>query len=45
MGQTIVEKNLSSHSGQEARTGEIVVAELDYVMARMELPPGHPGLC
>ncbi len=34
MGQTIVEKILSSHSGQEARAGEIVVAELDYVMAQ-----------
>ena len=34
MGQTIIEKILSSHSGQEARAGDIVVAELDYVMGQ-----------
>lgn len=34
MGQTIIEKILSSHSGQEARAGDIVVAEVDYVMGQ-----------
>ncbi len=34
MGQTIIEKILSSHSGQEARANEIVVAKVDYVMGQ-----------
>ncbi len=34
MGQTIIEKILSSHSGQEARANEIVVAGVDYVMGQ-----------
>lgn len=34
MGQTIIEKILSSHSGQAARANEIVVAEVDYVMGQ-----------
>lgn len=34
MGQTIIEKILSSHSGQEARADEIVVAGVDYVMGQ-----------
>ena len=33
MGQTIAEKILSAHSGSEARAGDLVIAELDYVMA------------
>ncbi|MFA4884926.1 MAG: 3-isopropylmalate dehydratase large subunit [Desulfotomaculaceae bacterium] len=34
MGQTIIEKILSSHSGQEARANEIVVAQVDYMMGQ-----------
>jgi len=34
LGQTIIEKILSSHSGQEARANEIVVAGVDYVMGQ-----------
>ncbi len=34
MGQTIIEKILSSHSGQEARANEIVVSRVDYVMGQ-----------
>lgn len=34
MGQTIIEKILSSHCGQEARANEIVVAGVDYVMGQ-----------
>jgi len=34
LGQTIIEKILSSHSGQEARANEIVVARVDYVMGQ-----------
>ena len=34
MGKTISEKVLGAHSGREARAGEIVIAELDYVMAQ-----------
>ncbi len=34
MGQTIIEKILSSHSGQEVRANEIVVAVVDYVMGQ-----------
>lgn len=34
MGQTIIEKILSSHSGQVAHANEIVVAELDFVMGQ-----------
>lgn len=34
MGQTIIEKILSSHSGKEAYAGEIVVARVDYVMGQ-----------
>lgn len=34
MGQTIVEKILSSHSGMEVYAGDIVVAEVDYVMGQ-----------
>ena len=33
MGQTMAEKILSAHSGSEARAGDLVIAELDYVMA------------
>ena len=33
MGQTIAEKILSAHSGAEARAGDLVVAEIDYLMA------------
>ncbi len=33
MGQTMAEKILSSRSGSYARAGDLVVAELDYVMA------------
>ena len=33
MGQTIVEKILSAHSGTEARAGDLVVAKIDYLMA------------
>ena len=34
MGQTIIEKILSSHCGQVAHANEIVVARLDYVMGQ-----------
>lgn len=34
VGKTISEKILSEHSGTDARAGEIVVAELDYMMAQ-----------
>lgn len=34
MGQTIIEKILSSHSGQAACANEIVVARVDYVMGQ-----------
>jgi 3-isopropylmalate/(R)-2-methylmalate dehydratase large subunit len=34
LGQTIIEKILSSHCGQEARANEIVVAGVDYVMGQ-----------
>lgn len=34
MGQTIIEKILSAHSGQEAHAGDIVVARVDYVMGQ-----------
>jgi 3-isopropylmalate/(R)-2-methylmalate dehydratase large subunit len=34
LGQTIIEKILSSHSGREVRAGDIVVAEVDYVMGQ-----------
>lgn len=34
MGQTIIEKILSAHSGKEAYAGEIVVARVDYVMGQ-----------
>ncbi len=34
MGKTISEKILSSHSGADASAGEIVIAELDYMMAQ-----------
>jgi len=34
LGQTIIEKILTSHSGQEARANEIVVAGVDYVMGQ-----------
>jgi 3-isopropylmalate/(R)-2-methylmalate dehydratase large subunit len=33
LGQTIAEKILSAHSGTEARAGDLVVAEIDYLMA------------
>ena len=33
MGQTMAEKILSAHAGREARAGDLVIAELDYVMA------------
>ena len=31
-GKTIAEKILSAHSGKDARAGQIVIAEVDYVM-------------
>lgn len=31
-GKTIAEKILSAHSGQDARAGQIVIADVDYVM-------------
>lgn len=34
MGQTIIEKILSAHSGQKAFANEIVVAEVDFVMGQ-----------
>ena len=34
MGKTIAEKILSSHSGKEARAGEIVVAQVDFAFAQ-----------
>jgi len=34
LGQTIIEKILSAHSGQEAHAGDIVVARVDYVMGQ-----------
>ncbi|OPX89672.1 MAG: 2,3-dimethylmalate dehydratase large subunit [Pelotomaculum sp. PtaB.Bin104] len=34
MGQTIIEKILTSHCGQTARANEIVVAQVDYVMGQ-----------
>lgn len=34
VGKTISEKILSSHSGADARAGEIVIAELDFMMAQ-----------
>ena len=34
VGKTISEKILSSHSGGEASAGEIVIAELDFMMAQ-----------
>ncbi len=34
MGQTIIEKILSAHSGQKAHANEIVVAEVDFVMGQ-----------
>lgn len=37
MGQTIIEKILSSHCRQEAHHKEIVVAGVDCVMGRMGL--------
>jgi 3-isopropylmalate/(R)-2-methylmalate dehydratase large subunit len=34
MGQTIVEKILSAHSGREVRPGETVVADIDFAFAQ-----------
>lgn len=34
MGKTISEKIFSAHSGRDAAAGDIVIAELDYVMAQ-----------
>ena len=34
MGKTIAEKILSEHSDRDARAGEIVLAELDFVMGQ-----------
>ncbi len=34
MGKTISEKILSSHSGKDAKAGDIVVAELDFMMGQ-----------
>lgn len=34
MGKTIIEKILSSHSGADARAGEIVIADVDYIMGQ-----------
>lgn len=34
MGQTIIEKILSSHCGRTAHAGEIVVARLDFIMGQ-----------
>jgi 3-isopropylmalate/(R)-2-methylmalate dehydratase large subunit len=33
-GKTIAEKILSSHSGRDARAGDIVIADLDFVMGQ-----------
>ena len=33
LGLTIVEKIFSSHTGGTAKAGDLVVAEIDYVMA------------
>ncbi len=33
MGKTIVEKILSNHSGQDVKSGDFVVSDIDYVMA------------
>jgi len=34
LGKTIIEKILSSHSGADARAGEIVIADVDYIMGQ-----------
>ncbi len=34
MGQTIIEKIISGHSGKEVHAGDIVVARVDYVMGQ-----------
>ena len=34
LGQTIIEKILSAHSGQDAHAGDILVAQVDYVMGQ-----------
>lgn len=34
MGKTIVEKILSSHSGKDVKSGEIVLAKVDFLMAQ-----------
>lgn len=34
MGKTIIEKILSSHSGQDCRANDIVVAQVDFVMGQ-----------
>ncbi|OGB87721.1 3-isopropylmalate dehydratase large subunit [Candidatus Falkowbacteria bacterium RIFCSPLOWO2_12_FULL_45_13] len=34
MGKTIAEKILSAHSGKEARVGDIVIADLDYLIGQ-----------
>ncbi|AEG59582.1 3-isopropylmalate dehydratase large subunit [Desulforamulus ruminis] len=34
MGKTIIEKILSAHSGQECTAGDIVVAQVDFVMGQ-----------
>lgn len=34
MGKTIAEKILSSHSGKEAQAGDIVIADLDYMIGQ-----------
>lgn len=34
MGKTIVEKIFSSHSGKDVKSGEIVLAEVDFLMAQ-----------
>ena len=34
MGRTIAEKILANHSGQPARAGDIVLADLDFIMGQ-----------
>ena len=48
MGKTAAEKILSAHSGRDARAGDIVVADVDYVMChdanRPIVPDVYPEL-
>jgi len=49
VGKTISEKILSAHSGRDARAGDIVIAQLDYVMAQDGTAPlairSFEGMC